>query len=99
MKTIKVKDLIIKIINKEEIPKKVSYFGSTYEYKKLGVTSYDYESRYDGLLFENLIKTHYMDEMLEVELRIEEDIEEEKDNFTGMKFFQNGEVTWSYYTG
>lgn len=99
MKTIKVKDLLIKIINKEEIPKKVSYFGSTYEYKKLGDTSYDYESRYDGLLFEDLIKTHYMDEMLEVELKIEEEIEEEKDDFTGMRFYQNGEVAWSFYTG
>ena len=78
----KVIDLLNKIANGEEVPKKIKYKGSIYTYlEQEGNKIYQYED-YNAVLDIQCF------EKLNDEVEIIE--EQQEDNFTGFKMFQNG---------
>ena len=87
----KIVDLIIKIANKEEIPKKIIYKNVTYEYDE---NSEDYYTCYDRGLFEYLFEccVNFLNDEVEI---IEESKKVEmpkhlSDDFTGLKWYADG---------
>ena len=82
MKTIKIIDLLNKIANGEELPKKIKHCGAVYKHIYFDIyKSHDYEDALSGdLLFADrlIIQEHLTDE---VEILDEEDELEEFDTF------------------
>ena len=80
MKTIKVIDLLNKIAN-GEAPRTIFYMGTTYDYDK---DCMDYEDVDTGdLMFDDRYNTQILNDEVEI-------IEEEKDNFNGIRYFKDG---------
>lgn len=76
MKTIKVKELLRRMENKETLPKKVTFMG--HEYKLLVLAdgvSVDYVSD-NHFLMEDMSKNLFLVNIIECNLEIEEDLDE-----------------------
>lgn len=97
MKTIKIIDLFNKIVNGEEVPLKIKWDGYLWDFKK-EYNDYWNEEEDEYLFFAGFDNFQDAKEFLNEEVEIIEEKQEEKDNFTGWKMFQNGEVVASCYT-
>ncbi len=84
METIKLIELIIKLANNEEVPKKIKWDNTEYEFS---YASKNYISDYSDLFSD--ITGYYLNDEVEI-------IEEEKeDNFTGWRMYQDGKEVCS----
>ena len=104
-KKIKIIDLLNKIANGEEVPKKVKYLNRIYKFYKgeKDYISYDNEeTKWCGqtLLF-NIMECHHITELLEAEVEILEDNTEEieeKSNFENMGY-EIAQAYFDFYKG
>ena len=100
MKTIKIIDLFNKIVNGEEVPLRIKWDGDTWKFKE---QFNDYlnetEEEKEYLFYTGFDNYADAKRFLNCEVEIIEEEPEEKDNFTGWRIFQNGEVVASMYTG
>lgn len=91
MKTIKIIDLLNKIANGEEVPKKIKYEENYYELKEKyneywEQFEYGYKTHTGGYL--NIWRKDVLNDEVEI-------LDEPKDNFTGWKMYQDGKVICS----
>lgn len=88
----KVIDLFINIANGKEVPKKVKFDNQIW-CKVYGEKNIYYENALNNNDLFLYIFKHNLDFTLNDEVEIIE--EEHKDNFTGMRFFKDGQLTFS----
>ena len=77
MKTIKVKELLRRMENKETLPKKVNWMGKEYKMIVLPEGVFvDYRTDDNHYLMEDMSKNLFLTNIIETNLEIEEDLDE-----------------------